>query len=118
MILIPIKTNEGLVTINVKVKGTETWAYLYDEDQMHTNSPVDGKPLHHTLGQPFELKDDVHYWEFRIANPFDRKINVDVEIDWIQDEKVIKKWNQHVTVSKESAELIYDNGLISKILAV
>lgn len=114
MILIPVKNDGGLVTIDVEIEGTPVWSYLYDEDQLHRNAASEKKPGHHTLGQPHELIDSNHDWEFRLANPTDNEITVQVSIEWKQSGAIIANWSEKVKIDGGSGELVFGNGLVSK----
>ena len=97
MILIPVKKNEGIVSIKISINGTITWDYNYYEDQSYHNDSILNNRKEHVLGLPHDLKTIKHKWNFIVVNPSSNKIKVDIEIVWEQIQNntpfVISKWN-------------------------
>ncbi len=102
MILVQYAKNQGLLTIELSINGTATWYYYYQEDQLHENSNAMNKPKIHTLGLPHELVKSIHNWEFKLANPTDSSLEVNVEIEWFQLQQgaktLLAHWTKVVTV--------------------
>ena len=108
MQVLTYQKNGGILWIEVKITGTPTWFYNYQEDQYHDNDSTKNKPKRHTLGFPDELQSMTHNWLFRVANISTNQITCDVEIEWFQDQNGTKtsllKWNDSVQVGAGSGE--------------
>ncbi len=94
MKLIPVKSDEGMVSINVKIDGPVNWNYNYYEDVNFHNDSLLNHGKAHVLGFPYDLMKSKHKWDFMLINPTDKDVDVDVEVTWDQIQK-----DKSVTVS-------------------
>lgn len=115
--IIPIKKDEGMVTLKINIQGTVTWDYRYYEDQTYHNDSIKNNPKIHLLGLPHDLTVKKHEWDHTLINPSDAKISVDVIMKWYQVqnniENQIAEWKieNHVIPASDHASFS-DHGYI------